>query len=472
MKFSYLLIAFLFLVINGCSDFSSEANEFELSGKMYACDESVHGDIANDTKAGKKRYCNGLRWIDLIPEDSTVQNISNTQIMYECKNGEVVKFKNLCSEQPSDYLPLDDTEYPYAGIPRIVIETENHRAIKDRETEIPAKLQIWGESAPESEIMELTIRGRGNTTWNYPKKPYAIKFTHKQSFLGMPKAKKWVMLANYRDRTLIRNALAFKIAQTLKMEWVPQGRFVEAFLNGSYIGNYYFCEKIEINENRLNVPNDGFLLELDVNYDEENKFRTAYKNIPVNIKHPKNITADQLSYIQNFIDSAECFLRGICTSTDISTFIDMDSFAKYWIVQGLSANGEIKIPKSFFVYKNNKGPLKAGPVWDFDWETFCLKYSWFRAENAPFFSDLKKQEIFKSKLKEIWSKDDFASLDNYIDSLVSLTRQSNVANIKKWPIHISSGSIGDESESLDSAITLMKSAIKVKLLQMDSIISR
>lgn len=69
------------------------------------------------------------------------------------------------------YIPLDDTEYPYAGIPRIVIETENRRAIKDRETEIPARLQIWGEKTPESEIMELTIRGRGNSSWTgMPKK--------------------------------------------------------------------------------------------------------------------------------------------------------------------------------------------------------------------------------------------------------------------------------------------------------------
>ncbi len=67
-----------------------------------------------------------------------------------------------------NYLPIDDSEYPYAGIPRIVIETENHREIKDRETEIPAKLQVWGEHAPESEVMELTIRGRGKFHMDLP----------------------------------------------------------------------------------------------------------------------------------------------------------------------------------------------------------------------------------------------------------------------------------------------------------------
>ena len=85
------------------------------------------------------------------------------------------------------YLPLTDTEYPYAGIPRIVIETENRSPVKDRKNEIPAKLQIWGENSPESEVMDLTIRGRGHTSWSgMPKKSYKIEFTNKQAMLGMP----------------------------------------------------------------------------------------------------------------------------------------------------------------------------------------------------------------------------------------------------------------------------------------------
>ena len=84
-------------------------------------------------------------------------------------------------EYPDSFKP-QDKEYPYAGIPRIVIETGNRIAIKDRETEIPAKMQIWGESSAESEILDLTIRGRGNSSWSYPKKPYTIKFEKKTIF--------------------------------------------------------------------------------------------------------------------------------------------------------------------------------------------------------------------------------------------------------------------------------------------------
>ena len=104
-------------------------------------------------------------------------------------------------------LSFDDSEYPYAGIPRIVIETENHQAIKDRETEIPAKLQIWGANAPESDIMDLTIRGRGNTSWEMPKKSYKIEFTQKQELLGMPQDKDWALIGNYADKTLMKKIL-------------------------------------------------------------------------------------------------------------------------------------------------------------------------------------------------------------------------------------------------------------------------
>jgi hypothetical protein len=108
-------------------------------------------------------------------------------------------------EYPDSFKP-QDKEYPYAGIPRIVIETGNRIAIKDRETEIPAKMQIWGESSSESEILDLTIRGRGNTSWTeMPKNSYKIEFEKKQSMLGLPKDKDWALIANFADKTLLRN---------------------------------------------------------------------------------------------------------------------------------------------------------------------------------------------------------------------------------------------------------------------------
>ena len=149
-------------------------------------------------------------------------------------------------DQPTSitkYIPLDDTEYPYAGIPRIVIETENRRAIKDRETEIPARLQIWGEEAPESEIMELTIRGRGNTSWLYiPKKSYKIEFVNKQEMLGMPKDRDWALISNYADKTLMKNYLMYHLSAKMGIFYAPRCEFAELYINSEYLGVYLLTE--------------------------------------------------------------------------------------------------------------------------------------------------------------------------------------------------------------------------------------
>ena len=153
----------------------------------------------------------------------------------------------------SEYLPLDDSEYPYVGIPRIIIETEKHQAIIDQETEIPAKLQIWGEKTPESEIMELTIRGRGNSSWNLSKKSYKIEFIEKQTLLGMPKDRDWALIANHLDTTMIRNYIANYISKISNISYTPRNQFVELFLNGKYKETYQLYETLKISKSRINI---------------------------------------------------------------------------------------------------------------------------------------------------------------------------------------------------------------------------
>ncbi|MCF0216853.1 MAG: CotH kinase family protein [Fibrobacteraceae bacterium] len=372
------------------------------------------------------------------------------------------------SEKIKDYLPINDTEYPYAGIPRIVIETEDHREIKDRETEIPAKLQIWGEKAPESEIMELTIRGRGNSTWKYPKKPYAIKFEKKQKFLGMPKAKKWVMLANYRDRTLIRNAVAFEIARQTNIGWTPQGKFADVFLNGKPVGNYYITEKIEIDKNRLNLSEDAYLLEFDKHYDEEYKFRTDLQDFPVNIKYPKQPTDSSFAYVKNYINEMEkcIFADTLC---DVEKYIDLKSFVDYFIIYELAQNTEMKHPKSVYMHKESNEKLKMGPVWDFDWGTFNNQLTSIYSSNYFWYKQLKQNRHFTEQLHNAWQSYNnvFEKLSSYIDSLAAYTEKSNNLNIKIWPIVKIQEPIGDEDLDFESATEMLKDAFRKRFLTLN-----
>lgn len=371
-----------------------------------------------------------------------------------------------------DYLPIDDSEYPYAGIPRVVIVTENYQKIKDRETEIPAKLQIWGEKAPESEIMDLTIRGRGNSTWNYPKKPYAIKFSEKQAFLGMPKAKKWVMLANYRDRTLIRNAVAFEIARQTSLKWTPSGRFVDVFLNNKYIGNYYICEKIEVKKNRLELDENSFLIEFDSHYDEENKFRTSYKNLPANIKYPKELSEEQFNYIKGFIDTIECNLYGKCDSLNIQQHLNLQTLASYWIIHEIAQSDEMHHPKSVFVYKDSL--LNFGPAWDFDWQTFTSAKKGLRNKHRMWIDALRKRDYFLDIVKNDWNthKSLFEATTTYIDSIAAYINKSNEVNHKLWPINISEDLCGDEDEDFYTSINMLKAALLNRIQELDRLFNQ
>ena len=403
-----------------------------------------------------------------IVADINVWEDSSTSSEYTSKAEYI---EESSSSETLDYLPLDDSEYPYAGIPRIVIETEDFRAIKDRETEIPAKLQIWGEKAPESEIMELTIRGRGNSTWKYPKKPYTIKFEQKQEFIGMKKAKKWVLLANYLDRTLIRNATALEIARRTNLDWVSSGKFVEVFLNRKFLGNYFACEKIQINESRLNINEDSYLLDFDKHYDEDFKFITSIKKLPVNIKNPNSPSQEQIEYITAFIDTIECILYEECRNLAIENYLDLQSFADYLIVYELTENTEPKHPKSVYMYKDS-GLLKAGPVWDFDWGTYIEeKVNGWRINKALWFNGLLSNQTFIEKIQEEWAqyKKDLEQIPQFIDSLADYIKESNDRNIAIWPIDIQSPSFPDKDKSFDEAISMMKQAYSMRIAKLDSL---
>lgn len=130
------------------------------------------------------------------------------------------------------------------GLPIVVINTPNRKMI-------PSKHEDWMENTqltiynPDLTIdyqESISIRGRGNSTWNFPKKPYALKLDEKASILGMPKHKRWVLLANWLDRTMMRNSAAFYISEQTDLAWTPRGEFVEVVLNGRHKGNYYLCE--------------------------------------------------------------------------------------------------------------------------------------------------------------------------------------------------------------------------------------
>ena len=353
------------------------------------------------------------------------------------------------------------------NLPIIVIITPNNTEINSKETWVSntqikivntdGSLDYFGEND--------NIRGRGNTTWEYPKKPYAIKLDKKSAILGMPKHKRWVLLANWMDRTLLRNHVAFEISRRIGLDYTPRGTFVEVILNDKKLGNYYLCEQIKIDENRLNITEmestdiegsaltGGYLLEIDDYFDEINKFRSSTKQYPVNIKEPDEdvLNSVQFDYIKNYFSQIEEILYEN-KQGDIGEYIDYESFAQWFILYELTGSYEPNNPKSCYMHKDRDEKLKAGPAWDFDWGTFTPGKYMFRISKALYYDKLLEDKEFVRVLKECWSKSksELNKMDVFIRNSATEVKESADKNFEMWPIDNDKN--GDELMEYNEAI--------------------
>ena len=153
-------------------------------------------------------------------------------------------------------------------VPIVTINIKDGAEVTSKKDYLDATISVEGNGfCDDFEETAVQIRGRGNTTWYLPKKPYRLKFSKKQNFGGLPaKAKSFVLIANFLDQTLMRNTVAFKIADMLGLPYTNHSVPVELVVNGTYRGSYMLSEKIGINGGSVDIDEDeGVLLELDTN---------------------------------------------------------------------------------------------------------------------------------------------------------------------------------------------------------------
>lgn len=374
-----------------------------------------------------------------------------------------------------------------SGLPVVYINTPGEAAIVSKEdwmSDVNIRI-IDTDGSINYSSDELQIRGRGNTTWAYPKKPYALKLKSKSKILGMPKHKRWILLANWMDRTLLRNDIAFQISRKTGLEYTVRGRYVEVVFNGTHIGNYYLCEQIKIDENRVNIAElsttdisgdnvtGGYLMELDDHFDEVNRFRSSIKNLPYMFKEPDEdgLQPEQFDYMKNFINDMEAALYDDdwLVSRDYVNYMDLDSFIDRWFVQELAGNAEDWAPRSMYMYKDRLGKLTAGPVWDYDYCTFepYWNQSWL-SKVYVYYPRLFEDPNFVALVKTRWElfKPGFATIPAYIRQQANSIRISNDINLRYWPITFSTN--GDEHLSFDDAVERLIDYVQTKLAWMDA----
>ena len=371
---------------------------------------------------------------------------------------------------------------PTYHLPKVYIDTPEGAAITSKtEWMAGSTIRIIDEYGSETLAATTSIRGRGNSTWYNPKKPYALKLDSKAEVLGMPKHKRWVLLANWMDRTLMRNDVAYEIARRT-MEWAPRGKFVELYLNGKHQGNYYLCEQIKVDENRVNVGDDGYIFEFDTYgpSDEINYFYSPIKNYPVTIKEPDEdeITSwEHPRFIEakDYIGSVEQLLESDKTArarwAEITELIDVTSYIDWWIVLELAYNLEPMHPKSCYMHKKGDGKLYAGPVWDFDWGTFQKGIYNMAITQTLWYGYLFQYPEFKTAVKERWSetKATLEDVQQYIVEMTAYIEESNAVNIKLWPL-TNAHTNGDESLSYQKATEKFLTAYQNRLTAVNSFI--
>lgn len=301
------------------------------------------------------------------------------------------------------------------------------------------------------------IKGRGNSTWGMPKKPYKLKFDEKIDLFGNGKAKTWTLIANYCDQSLVRNYLAYGLGRMFgDYIYATSTQFVELYLNNVYQGLYLVCEQVEVGKSRININDDldtvntGYLLELDYRiYDENAKMDYDYfevDGIPYAIKDPDTedelYTKEHLNYIKDYTTLAFNAVKSGSYSL-ASKYIDINSFVYTYIIYELFGNVDVKF-SSWYLYKDTEGLLVSSPIWDFDITCGNIDYD-DQAYNSNFlyaktynawYKYLLKMPEFKTLVKNALINN-YYEINNYLDSTIIKLKKSKSyfeKNFTKWPI--------------------------------------
>lgn len=396
----------------------------------------------------------------------------------------------------------------YTDIPTLYINTPDGIEITSKEEWITdASMSIAGadnESWNFGEI-ETSIKGRGNSSWERPKKPYALKLKKSREIMGMPKHKRWVLLANYWDSSFMRNELAFYFSELFELDWTPHGEFVNLVLNGKYNGLYWLGEAIKADKNRVNI-NDGnpemtddedkdYLIEIDTYFDETLKFKSEIREFPYMVKNDDYMVDEndeittggeaRLERLQSKINDLEELLypdfTGVldtnnCSAPDesYSDIIDIDSWVKFWLVIEIMDNWDSGHPRSdFFTFDSTNNILKAGPVWDFDLAGSNRSAS-CRLNEALYYNALFKSPKFIARTKELWNeysgRIDIEPIIEMIQSRIALSAKYDAMLWTGRHDYINTSLYNNNVKVFDEYVEYLKESINKKITVVDSFI--
>lgn len=402
-------------------------------------------------------------WIPEITQDKELIprfSFDGTLVLFdgvEAKSGKtMINFTKpvvvsvLTSDKKQEYTMY---VHSYTGLPILYIITTDRRDIISKDYYLKAQFKLVEDiktrgpgdvvSAP------VNVKGRGNSSWQLPKRAYRLKFDEKISLLGEHQDKSWVLIPNYPDKSMIRNRAASYMGHISNLDYTTKSHFVELVLNGKYNGTYELCEKIKVSNHRVAVGDDGFLVEIDMRAVDESDariFYTTYLENCVSIKEPDVQYGDaNFNYIKNYFFQTEAALFG-SNFKDVNNgwqkYMDMDSFVDWYLINEISKNIDGLFYTSCFMNLKRGGKLKMGPIWDFDVafgninqdNQTCYKTSDFYIKNVRWYSRLFQDPAFVNRVKERFNyfynhKNDIMA---YINADAQYLRYAVDENEKVW----------------------------------------
>jgi hypothetical protein len=370
-------------------------------------------------------------------------------------------------------------------LPTLRISTRDGAPITSTESYIDATFALTNPMVSNAPmLLNGEIRGRGHTTWGLPKNPYRIKFANDNAYkalpevAGMKKSRHWALLAEWFDRSLMRNKLALSLASSSVfadgLKWTPSGQHVEVYLNDDYVGVYLLTETIRIDKDRLALRtmssdpssdevDGGYIVEVDRHILEGPPGLQCYANglidlllvtpqgVPICVDTPdeESVTLAQLLYIKSTLVDIETDLY---EANGIDR-INQVSFADAYLVQELFRNNDAAFASSVYMWKDTDAAadpldrlLNLGPLWDFDRAAGNINYNdnwktdgcWV---TTPFvgnwLSAMFDYPSFVQRTLERWHAKR-RGLGTFIDaSIATYARRLGAAqkrNFERWPI--------------------------------------
>lgn len=441
--------------------------QFEINGSNITAFVPADVNVKNIIPTFKLSGCDTVKIGGVTQQSGVTANNYEMGQYYRCyKDGRLIRtYAVMIKRVQNTTLPNLYIDLPGATWMENYILKHGSSTDKDVDVKCTASLRLnknsdvlnttgpYGTFTGQTGIIHL----RGNSTAGQSKKGYKLKLDVKQQVLDMAKSKHWVLIANYDDKTLMRQYVGHELARALYKDsgFAAHMRYVNMYLGGEYMGVYLLGENIRVAEDRVNITEitpdstditGGYIIEFDQRQDVDYRYRfgVTYNKTyyPFSVVSPDEevITDAHIAYIKGYVTD---FMNSLDdpSSHDYEKYIDVESFVNWYIAMEIMKTSDAQMYASIYLYKDAGGKLHMGPCWDFNPGSGNINYngsvvntSGFWIRNGLWWRYLFRDQRFVDKVKaryqELRASYDIVGL---IDRLTQYLGKPQEDNFARWP---------------------------------------